>query len=208
MKVKDTHWPTESYSGTRIIKLRFETCGGPEKGRLFLFLFFWFPDDDLSSLSTDTAGQLDVLWHDGDALGVDCAQVGVLKKTDEVSLTGLLQSHDGRALETEVGLEVLGDLTHQTLEGQLADEQLGGLLVSPDLTEGHGSGPVPVGLLHSTSSRGTFPRGLGRELFARGLASGRLPGGLLGTGHLGKLAKLKGNYNRANVRGGQKWPVI
>ncbi|KAJ8667615.1 hypothetical protein QAD02_009278 [Eretmocerus hayati] len=186
------------------MRLRFERYGGPEKGRLN----FLGQSDGLSSLSTDTTGQLDVLWHDGNALGVDGAQVGVLEKTNQVGLTSLLQSHDGRALETEVGLEVLGDLTHQTLEGQLADEQLGGLLVSPDLTEGHGSGPVPVGLLHSTSGRGTFPCGLGRELFARGLASSRLSGGLLGTGHLGKLAELKGNYNRANVWGEPEWPVL
>ena len=35
--------------------------------------------DDLSSLSTDAAGQLDVLGHDGDTLGVDGAKVGVLE---------------------------------------------------------------------------------------------------------------------------------
>ena len=36
----------------------------------------------LSTLSTDTAGQLDVLGHDGHTLGVDGAQVGVLKQTN------------------------------------------------------------------------------------------------------------------------------
>lgn len=40
----------------------------------------------LGSLTTDTTGQLDVLWHDGNALGVDGAQVGVFEETDEVSL--------------------------------------------------------------------------------------------------------------------------
>ena len=80
--------------------------------------------DYLSSLSTDPPGQLDVLGHDGDTLGVDGAQVGVLEQTDEVSLAGLLESHDSRGLESQVSLEVLGDLPDQTLEGQLADEQL------------------------------------------------------------------------------------
>ena len=52
----------------------------------------WFNcNNNLSSLSTDAAGQLDVLGHDGDTLGVDGAQVGVLKQPDEVGLTGLLQ---------------------------------------------------------------------------------------------------------------------
>jgi hypothetical protein len=44
----------------------------------------------------------------------------------EVGLGSLLESHDGRRLEAEVGLEVLGDLTDETLEGELADEELGG----------------------------------------------------------------------------------
>jgi len=82
---------------------------------------------------------LDVLGLDGDTLGVDGAQVGVLEEGDEVRLDGLLQSTDGGRLEAEVGLEVLGDLTDQTLEGELADEQLSGLLVATDLTESDGT---------------------------------------------------------------------
>ncbi|KAK3705029.1 hypothetical protein QZH41_003901 [Actinostola sp. cb2023] len=37
----------------------------------------------LSSLATDSAGKLDVLGHNGDSLGVNGAQVGVLKQTDQ-----------------------------------------------------------------------------------------------------------------------------
>ena len=51
--------------------------------------------EDLSTLSADTAGELDVLWHDCDTLGVDGAQVGIFEKTDQVSLAGLLKSHNG-----------------------------------------------------------------------------------------------------------------
>ena len=139
--------------------------------------------DNLSSLSTDAAGQLDVLGHDGDTLGVDGAQVGVLEQTDQVGLAGLLESHDGGALEPQVSLEVLGDLPHQTLEGQLADEQLGGLLVSPDLTESHSAGPVSVGLLDSTGGGGGLPGSLGGQLLPGSHSSGGLTGGLLGTSH-------------------------
>ena len=78
----------------------------------------------LSTLTTDTAGKLDVLWHDGDTLGVDGAQVGVLEKTNEVSLASLLEGHDGGALEAKVSLEVLGNLTDQPLEWELPNEQL------------------------------------------------------------------------------------
>ena len=49
----------------------------------------------LSTLATDSTGQLDVLGHDGDALGVDGAKVGILEKTDEVSLGSLLEGHHG-----------------------------------------------------------------------------------------------------------------
>ena len=137
----------------------------------------------LSTLATDPPGQLDVLGHDGDPLGMDGAQVGVLEEADKVGLTGLLEGHDGGALEPQVGLEVLGNLPHQALEGQLADEELGGLLVPPDLTEGHCAGPVPVGLLHATGGRGALPGCLGSQLLPGGLASGGLPSGLLGTSH-------------------------
>ena len=93
----------------------------------------------LRALTAETAGELDVLALDGDTLGVDGAEVGVLEEGDEVSLNGLLERTDGGALEAEVGLEVLGDLTDKTLERQLADEELGRLLVATDLTESDGT---------------------------------------------------------------------
>jgi hypothetical protein len=43
--------------------------------------------------------------------------------------------------------QVLRDLAHEALEGQLADQQLGGLLVLADLAERDRAGAVPVGLL-------------------------------------------------------------
>ena len=52
-----------------------------------------------------------------------------------------LQGADGRALETQVSLEVLSNLPHQALERQLADQQLSGLLVPTDLSQSHGAGP-------------------------------------------------------------------
>ena len=104
-------------------------------------------DSNLSALATDAAGQLDVLGHDGDALGVDGSQVGVLEEPDEVGLGGLLEGQDGRRLEAQVGLEVLGDLADQALEGQLADQEVRRLLVLADLTESDGTRAVAVGLL-------------------------------------------------------------
>ena len=138
----------------------------------------------LSTLSTDTAGKLDVLGHDCDTLSMDGTQVGVFKEADEVSLTGLLVDHESRALESEVSLEILGNLSDKTLEGELADEKLSGLLVPSDLTEGNCSRPVPVWLLDSAGGRGRLASSLGGQLLPGGLASSGLTGGLLGTGHL------------------------
>ena len=63
---------------------------------------------------------------------------------------GLLKSTNGGRLESEVGLEVLGDLTNQTLEWELSDEELSGFLVTTDLTESDGSWLVSVGLLDTS----------------------------------------------------------
>ena len=137
----------------------------------------------LSTLATDAPGKLDVLGHDGDTFGVDGAQVGVLEESNQVSLRCFLESLDGRSLESQVSLEVLGDLTDKTLEGQLADEKLGGLLVATDLAEGHGSWTVTVGLLDAAGGGRGLARGLGGQLLAGRLATGGLASGLLGTGH-------------------------
>jgi len=138
---------------------------------------------NLRTLSANTAGELNVLGHDGDTLGVDGAQVGVLEQADEVGLGGFLEGQDGRSLETQVGLEVLGNLTDKTLEGQLADQQVGGLLVTTNLTESDGTGSVAVGLLYTSGGRGGLTGSFGGELLTRSFASGGFTGGLFGAGH-------------------------
>ena len=131
----------------------------------------------LGSLSTDPAGQLDVLRHDGLSLGVDGTQVGVFEQTDEVGLRGLLKSHDGLVLEAEVRLKVLGDLTYQPCERCLSDQQFRGLLVSSDFTESHGSRPVPMGS-RSLAAFGVFSFTFHFKLLTTPLRS------LFGTCHL------------------------
>jgi hypothetical protein len=137
----------------------------------------------LRALATDTAGKLNILGHDGDTLGMDGAQVGILKEANKVSLSGLLEGKDGRSLEAEIRLEVLGNLTDKTLEWELADQQVGRLLVPTNLTKSDGSRPVPVGLLDTSGGRGGLAGSLGGKLLTRGLSSGGLTGGLLGTSH-------------------------
>ena len=138
----------------------------------------------LSTLSTDAASQLDVLGHDGHTLGMDGAQVGVFEKTNQVSLASLLKSHNSRALEPQISLEVLGDFTHQTLERQLADQQLSRLLVTADLTKSNSSRPVTMGFLDATGGWGALTSSLGGQLLSWGLPTGRFTSGLLSTCHL------------------------
>ena len=138
----------------------------------------------LRALTTDAAGEVDVTGHDGDALGVDGAQVGVLEETDDVGLSGLLKGEDGGGLEAEIALEVLGNLANEALEGKLPEEELSGLLELADLTKSHGAGAVAVGLLDTSGGGGALAGSLGGEGLAGGFATGGFACGLLGTGHL------------------------
>ena len=135
-------------------------------------------------LIADAASELHISGHDGHTLGVDGAQVGILEQGDEVSLSSLLESHNGRALEAEIVLEILSDFTNQSLEGELADQKLSALLVLADLTESHSSGAITMRLLGGAGGGGSLTGSLGGELLARNLSSGTLTSSLLGTSHL------------------------
>ena len=106
------------------------------------------------ALTTDSAGELDVLWHDGDSLGVDGAEVGVFEETDQVGLGGFLEGEDSGALESEVVLVLSGNFTNESLEWELADEELGTLLESSDFTEGNGTWSESIGFLDTTGGGG------------------------------------------------------
>ena len=99
------------------------------------------------------------------------AQIGILKQTHQISLTGFLKSQNGSTLKTQVRFEILGDFADQALERSLADEQVRTLLVLSDLTESNGSRTVTMRFLHSSSGRRGFTRGFGRELLAWSLFS-------------------------------------
>ena len=138
----------------------------------------------LGPLATETAGKGKILGLNGDTLSVDSGQVGVFEEGDEVSLSCFLEGHDGGGLESEIGLEVLSDLTDQPLEGKLPDQKLGRLLVPSDFTKGDSSRAETMGLLDTTSgSLGSLASSLGSELLTGSLSSGRFAGGLLGSGH-------------------------
>ena len=80
--------------------------------------------------------------------------------------------YGGAGLKTQVSLEILSNLTDQTLERQFADQEFGRFLVTTDLTESDGTGMIPMGFLDSTGGWGRFAGSLGCQLFLGCLASG------------------------------------
>jgi len=114
---------------------------------------------------------------------VDGAQIGVLEETDQIGLASLLKCTDGGGLESEIGLEILRDLAHEALEGQLANEQLSALLVATDLAKRHCARAITMRLLDASGAGCALARSLGGELLAWRLATGRLAGCLFRAGY-------------------------
>jgi len=116
----------------------------------FFLLLFLLPSLFSSrALAADATGELHVLGEDGDATCVERTEVGVLEEADEVRFCGLLERHQALGLEADVGCratldEFARDLAHEALERQLADEEVGRLLVLADLAERDGPRAVPV----------------------------------------------------------------
>ena len=68
------------------------------------------------SLSSDPPGQLDILGHDGNSLGVDGTKVGVLEYSNHVSLSGLLKGEKSLRLEAELVVVVNCNCAHKSLK--------------------------------------------------------------------------------------------
>ena len=116
------------------------------------------------------------------------AKISVLEQPDHVSFTGLLNREDCLRLESQVTLVLCGDLSHKSLEGQLADEKFGGFLKLSNLTKSHGTWSKSVGLLYTFVSHVcSFASRLLRQLLSGSFGAGVLAGGLLGAGHFNYL---------------------
>jgi hypothetical protein len=80
---------------------------------------------------------------------VDGAQIRILEQVDEKGLGGLLQGLDCLALPAEarggrVGQDIVANLAHEAREGEFEHEEVGRLLVSPDLAQRDRAGFVAV----------------------------------------------------------------
>ena len=138
---------------------------------------------ELDLLAADSARKLHVSRHDGHALGMNGAEVGVLEQPNQVSFCGLLQGSDGCRLEADVVVEGVRNLADQTLEWQFAQKQITGLLVSANFSQRNRSRAVAMRLLHASHAGCTLTRGLGGEVLAGCFASMALSSRLLGACH-------------------------
>ena len=118
---------------------------------------------------------MEVASHEGDALGVEGAEVGVREEASDVGFGGLLEGSDGGCLPAETVLVAGSELTDEALEGSLAHQEIGGLLVLLDLAEGDGAGS-PAELLGAGGLSGL-------SLSLTGLLGGLGDSGGLGAGH-------------------------
>jgi len=139
------------------------------------------------ALTTEATGQGEVLGLNGNTLGMDSGQVSIFEEGHQVGLASLLKSKDGRGLEAEISLKVLSDFTNETLEGQLANQEIRAFLVLADFTEGNGTRPEAMRFLDTACRNGGGLLGslLSRELLSWGFATSRLASSLLGAGHVG-----------------------
>jgi len=78
---------------------------------------------------------------------------------------------------------VIAYLTNKTLERQLADEQVGTLLVTTNLTKSDRSRAITVGLLDTSRSRSRLAGSLGGQLLTGSFSASGFTSCLLGTSH-------------------------
>ena len=71
-----------------------------------------------------------------------------------VGFRSLLQCKNRRTLETEVALEVLGDLADEAVERKPVDEEIGRLLIATNLTKSYSAGTVAMGLFDTADGGG------------------------------------------------------
>jgi hypothetical protein len=139
----------------------------------------------LGPFTSNALCKLDIPFHNGHTVRVDGTQVRILKQPNQVGFRSFLQSSNSRRLEAEIPPETRGNLTNESLKWQLSDEEICGLLVFPDFSEGHSTRPETMllfgtlGVNHRCGLAGSF----GTQGLAWGFTTGGLPSCLLGSSH-------------------------
>ena len=158
----------------------------------------------LEAFSADAPSELHVFLHDGDSVGGNSAEIGILEQSSQVALGGFLKSEQGVSLEAQLTIDSVADGADESLEGCLGEEHLSGLLVLLDLAEGDSAGPELVLPLHAAlGRRGLLDDGLalagssGVSLATLGIGGDSL----LALGGLGELSgsSLSGDLLSSNL---------
>ena len=128
---------------------------------------------------------MNVLGHDGNALGMNGTQIGIFEETNQIGFRRFLKSRNGRRLEAKICLKLLGNFSNKTLEGKLPNQQLSRFLEAADLTKSNSSRPKAMWLLdpsrYSSGCRLLSPLGCNR--FSWSFSSSGLASGLFRTRH-------------------------
>jgi hypothetical protein len=116
---------------------------------------------------------------------MDSARIGVFKQRHKIGLRRSLEGEDSRPLEPEPfwATKTSSYFATQALEGQLPDEEVCRLLVTPDFAKGHGPGSITMGLLDISVVWGGLALSLCRQLFAGSFPPRAFPRCLLRAGH-------------------------
>ena len=87
-------------------------------------------------VSADSSGNVHVLFHHSDAIGMNGTEIGVLEHTCEIGFSRFLESNKSLRLETEVRVDSGADGSYQSVEWGTWQKRSGLLLVPSDLSEG------------------------------------------------------------------------
>ncbi len=80
-------------------------------------------------------------------------KVRVFEQANKIGFSCFLESSNSRGLETKVSLEVLGDLSHESLERKFSNEELSGLLIFSDFSKSYSSRSESVRFLKISERR-------------------------------------------------------
>jgi hypothetical protein len=159
----------------------------------------------LEAFPADAPSELHVFLHDGDSVGVNRAEIGILEESGQVTLSSFLKGEKGVGLEAQLTIDAVADGSHEPLEGGLGEKELSGLLILLDLTESDSTGSESELLLHATlGRRSLLDDGLGLassggdSLATLGIGSDVL----LAFGSLGELGFLSSDFLSSNLYSG------
>jgi hypothetical protein len=82
------------------------------KEAIFREIYTWPNPEVMVPVPSNPSGQFEVLLHDGGPVSMDCTKVSVLKETNQVSLSCLLDGQECLTLETQLRVILLSYVSY------------------------------------------------------------------------------------------------